>query len=219
MKAFISGFLLAALAGLADAQNGVSQGRQPGSLDAQRAAISAERVRLEAGFASEDAVCHDRFAVNNCLDKVNINRRQAMAELRRQEMLLNDEERKNRGKAQIRKIEEKSLPEKQQEAAERRAKATEDYQLRLEREKKQQPDRTAASLSQKTARDVHTKKLMDHQKKVQARVQRQTPAAEEAKKFNDRKNEAEAHKAQHKADELKRTSPPAKSLPLPELTR
>ena len=44
-----------------------------------------------------------------------------MADLRRQEILLNDEERKIKGAEQIRITEEKASPEKQQEAIDRSA--------------------------------------------------------------------------------------------------
>lgn len=218
MKPFIPAFLLLALAGLTQAQTVLPAGQGPASLEERRARISAERARLETGFSAEDVACYERFAVNSCLDKINTRRRQAMAELRRQEILLNDEERKSRGEEQLRKTQEKSSPEKQQEAAQRRVQALEDYQLRLEREKTQQQERSVAPSSEKAARDAHAQKLMAHQKKAQARVDRQAEAAAEAKKFNDRQKAAQARRAQHEADQLKRGNP-AKSLPLPELSR
>ena len=39
------------------------------------------------------AVHYQRFAVNSCLDNVNERRREAMANLRRQEIVLNEQER------------------------------------------------------------------------------------------------------------------------------
>lgn len=202
---FLATLLATALvAGTAGAQTAQS-GPQPASLEVRRAGIGAERARLQALFSAEDAACHERFAVNSCLDKVSTKRREAMAELRRQEIALNDEARKNRAEAQLRKIEEKSSPEKQQEAAQRRAQAAEDYRLRLEREKNQQQGRAG--------RAATLKKLREPQRKSQA--DRQGAAAEEAKKFNQRQQQAQARRARHEANQLGR--PPAKPLPLPPL--
>lgn len=211
MKPWAVAFFCLALAGLADAQT-LADGPQ-GSLDERRAALSQERSRLEAGFAAEDAACHHRFAVNSCLGQVDVKRRAALAQLRRQEILLNDEERKNRAEAQRRKIEEKSSPESLQDAARQRAKAVEDYRLRLERDKSRQQDRAASQSSQEAARAAHAQKLRAHQKKAQARAVRQAEAAKEAQQASDRHKKADARRAQHEADQLSR--PAAKSRPLP----
>ncbi|MGH8846253.1 MAG: hypothetical protein ACREXQ_03285 [Polaromonas sp.] len=220
MKPFAVAFFLAAtLGGLAGAQTGsqmAAPAAQPGTIDAERARISAERARLEAGFLAEDAACYKRFAVNNCLNEVNTRRREAMADLRRQEISLNDEERRIRGAEQIRKIEEKSSPEKQQEAADRRAKAQQDHQSRLDREKQKQQERATTQSNEKANREASVEKLKGHQQQAQARVDKQAAAAEEAKKFNQRQKEAQERRAQHESERLKRVKPPAKSLPLPE---
>ncbi|CAM3558975.1 hypothetical protein [Polaromonas hydrogenivorans] len=215
MKPFAFTFLLLWSCGFAGAQTSALNG-QVGNIDAQRAAISAERSRLEVGFLTEDAACYKKFAVNSCLEKVNIRRREAMADLRRQEILLNDEERKIKGAQQIRKTEEKSSPEKLQEEADRRTKAAEDYQSRLEREKGKQQERGVAASNEAAAREANTAKLQAHQKKIQARSEQQAGTVEKAKEFDARKAEAQERRAQHEADQLKRVKPPAKPLPLPQ---
>lgn len=214
MKLFVFTILL--LGGLASAQTNALNEQQTGNIDAQRAAISAERSRLETGFLTEEAACYKKFAVNNCLNKVNARRREAMADFRRQEILLNDEERRIKGEAQIRKTEEKSSPEKKQQAAERRAKALEDYQERLVREKDKQQARTTLPSNEKAARAANAERLLANQNKNQARLDKQAEAAGKAKKFNERQKEAQERRAQHEADQLKRSKPAAKPLPLPE---
>ena len=215
MKTFALTFLLTLLGELAVAQTGVVSG-QSGSIDAQRAAISAQRSRLEASFLTEDAACYKKFAVNSCLGKVNTRRREAMADLRRQEIFLNDEERRIKGDEQIRKTQEKASPENQQQAADRSVKAAEDSQGRLEREKDKQQERTTLQSNEKASREANAEKLLAHQKKIQAGADKQTAAIEEAKKFNQRQKEAQERRAQHDADQLKRVKPAATPLPLPE---
>ncbi|MBW8720650.1 MAG: hypothetical protein JF626_01690 [Polaromonas sp.] len=187
----------------------------PPTRDAERERINTERARLEAGFLAEDAECYKKFAVNSCLGKVNERRREAMGDLRRQELLLNDEERRIRGADQVRKTEEKQSPEKLQEAADQRAKAVKDYASRLEREKKKAEDRAATKAGEQGNSEATAARLKGGQEKSQARSEKQVTAAEEAKKLSERQKEAQERKAQHEADRLKQTKPPAKSLPLP----
>ena len=215
MKTFAIAFFLTLLSEFAVAQNGALS-RQPDDIGTQRAAISAERRRLETDFLTEDAACYKKFAVNNCLGKVNTRRREAMAELRRQEILLNDAERRIKGEEQIRKTQEKLSPENQQQAADSRAKAEEESVGRLEREKDKQRDRTIRQSNEKAARATNAEKLLTHQKKNQMRADKQATDSEEAKKFNQRLKEAQERRAQHEADQLKRVKPAAKPLPLPE---
>jgi colicin import membrane protein len=218
MKKFAFACFIATLGVLASAQPAgeAPAPAAPRSIDAERGRIGADRARLEAGFLAEDAECYKKFAVNSCLGKVNERRREAMADLRRQELLLNDEERRIRGAEQIRKTEEKASPENQQEAADRRAKAVSDYQSRLEREKKKNEDRAAAKSGEQGNSEASAARLKGNQEKSQARSDKQTTAAQEAQKLKERQQEALERKAQHESDRLKQTKPPAKTLPLPE---
>jgi colicin import membrane protein len=219
MKKFTIAFFLITLSVLAGAQTVAplpAPAPEPGNTETERARISAERARLEAGFLTEDVVCYKKFAVNYCLGKVNSRRREALADLRRQEISLNDEERRIKGAEQLRRTEEKSSPERQQEAASSRAKALEDAQSRLERDKNKQQERAAAPSKAKANSNASAAKIRSNQQKAQARSDKQAAAAEEAKIFNDRQKESQARRAQHESEKLKQTKPPAKSLPLPD---
>ncbi|MGV8805745.1 MAG: hypothetical protein ACWA6Y_12380 [Polaromonas sp.] len=207
---------LAGLAGLAGAQTRSLDEQSASARALQREAIDAERSRLEADFLAQEAVCYKKFAVNNCLAKINTSRRKAMAELRRQEVQLNDEERSAKGAAQLRQIEEKSSPEKQQETAERRAKAAEDYRIRLAQEKIKQQQRATVQSHEEEMRKERSEKIQVHQDKEQTRLQRRTKDAEEAEKFNERQKQARERRTQQEAEQLKRGASSAKSLPLPE---
>ena len=215
MKSFVIAFLLFSLGGLATSQTG-SANAQTADIDAQRAAIAAERGRLEAGFLSEDAACYKKFAVNNCLENVNARRRAIMADLRRQEILLNDEQRKSKAEQQIRKSQEKSSLENLQQDSDRRAKATEDFWGLQGREQENAQRRNAAVAKETAARDAHAARLENHEKKNQMRVEKQANAVEEAKKFKERQAQAQQRLVQHEADQAKRVKPALKPLPLPQ---
>ena len=71
-----------------------------------RDAVEYERIRqARAGeqvkVAALEAACYQRFAVNDCLIKVRAQRREVLADLRRQEISLNDALRKRRGAEQL----------------------------------------------------------------------------------------------------------------------
>lgn len=214
MKRFLVTTVLAALSGFTAAQLSPLDSRAS-AIDSKRAEINAERTKLESGFTAEDIACHKRFFVNNCLGKVDDRRRTAVAELRRQEIALNDEDRKIRGEQALLRIEEKSSPENLQQAADQRAKGVEDYQTRLAREKEKQQGRAAAATAEKAAREASAQRLVESQKKAAAAATRKASAAEEALKFNERQKQAAERRAQHEKEQLAKPPATSRSLPLP----
>ena len=97
----------------------------------ERARIAAERAQIEKRFAGEEAQCYRKFGVTDCLQESRKRRRQDLGDLRRQELSLNDADRKRRAADQVRKGEEKQTAEKQEQAAEQRRKTVETQQSRL----------------------------------------------------------------------------------------
>lgn len=85
----------------------------------ERARINAARSQLVARFAAEDAACQAKFFVNACLNDIRPREREALADLRRQEILLDDAQRKRKASEQLEKIDEKGSEQRQQEAAEK----------------------------------------------------------------------------------------------------
>ena len=71
-------------------------------LDSQeRERIRQTRAREQAQFTAQEAQCYARFAVNDCLADVRGRRREVLGDLRRQEVSLNDAQRKRRASQQI----------------------------------------------------------------------------------------------------------------------
>lgn len=77
----------------------------PAAEAAERARIGAERARAEADFAAAEKACYSRFAVNDCIDKARARLRTTLSDLRRQEVALNDAERRQRAADRLREIE------------------------------------------------------------------------------------------------------------------
>ena len=77
--------------------------------NAERDRIRQTRANHEAMSAKQEAQCYARFAVNDCLIKVRVQRREVLGDLRRQEISLNDMRRKRRGADQLLRSDAKVL--------------------------------------------------------------------------------------------------------------
>ena len=82
---------------------------------AGREAAEHERIRVERAaamlqFATLDANCYQRFAVNDCLAAVRVQRREVLQDLRRQEIALDNAQRKRRAAAQILRADNRTAP-------------------------------------------------------------------------------------------------------------
>lgn len=73
----------------------------------QREWITRTREKYQVQFNAEEIACYQRFAVNDCLHDNRRTQRAVMADLRRQEILLNDAERKRRGARQLLRSDER----------------------------------------------------------------------------------------------------------------
>lgn len=187
----------------------------PMTPDAERARINAERTRLETGFNLETAACYEKFLVSHCLDNIKLRRREALADLRRQEIALNALERKAKAAGQVRKTEEKSSPENQQQDAEKRAAALADFQIRMDREKQKNAARTGTQANEPANSKALAERVRGQQEKAIARNSKQAAVPEELRKFNERQEKAKERQIQRDRDLLNQAKP-TQRLPAPE---
>ena len=73
----------------------------------QREWIEQTRARYQAEFRQQEIACYQRFAVNDCLLESRRTERELMADLRRQEILINDAKRKRRAARQLLRADER----------------------------------------------------------------------------------------------------------------
>lgn len=185
---------------------------------AERARIAAERGKVEAQYRDEERACWGRFAVNDCLAAARAKRRSALADLRRQEISLNEAEHKQRAAERLRSMEQRAdtapppaAPPTVRERGDRDAKAAQRAAEQAAREaeharrtvaKKRQGDR-AAGVSEELAR------------REAERASRAARAAE-----NVRRREALQREARERQEALQRRlaarqKPAAAPLPVP----
>ena len=102
MKPYFSWLLLACASAAAQDAGDAAQ-----SQDAQRARIAQLRETYQADLHVQEAACYQRFAVNDCLLERRRTARELLADLRRQEIVLNDAQRKRRAAQQLLRADEK----------------------------------------------------------------------------------------------------------------
>lgn len=114
----------------------------PGS-DAQteRSRIAAERSQAEARFAAQEVACYQIFAVNDCLKAAKSQRRERLSDLRRQDLTLNEAERKRRASDRVSGIDERNSAQSQQEAAAQRAESVQRLRQRQDEMAKRAAER------------------------------------------------------------------------------
>ena len=69
--------------------------------------IARTRARYQAQFNAQETACYQRFAVNDCLADSRRTEREVMSDLRRQEILINDVQRKRRAAHQLLRADDK----------------------------------------------------------------------------------------------------------------
>lgn len=181
----------------------------------ERERIGAERARAQARYASEEAACYRKFAVNDCLNAAKAERRGVLADLRRQEISLNDAERKRRGAQQMRRIEDKASLEKQQQAASQRERARQEQQSREQRAVEKSGDRAQKQAGEGDKRKSYEGKQQSRLDEQAARAEKAASAAAERNRYNDKLKDAQERKARREQKRAEPGKPPAKPLPTP----
>ncbi|MCG2593705.1 DUF1682 domain-containing protein [Ramlibacter sp. XY19] len=191
----------------------------------ERDRIKREKAIIEERFRVEEHACRQKFAVNDCVNSAKRSRSADLGELRKQELAINDAERKRRAEQRRRELEERQSAERQQEAAERRARALKEAEERQQRFDEKAAKR-AAEQGEKAAHPAPAPKAaksgtVEPQGKPRASRAFNAPqpgagkAAENRARFEANQKEAAAHKAAVAERAAKRTKPPASALPVP----
>lgn len=98
----ILALVVAAFVFCVNAQNSGSSVEQ--EFEAQQARIQIERRKVQSVHEVYESQCYQRFAVNDCLRVARNERRDLLADLRRQELSLNSAEAKRKGANTIRRL-------------------------------------------------------------------------------------------------------------------
>ena len=191
---------------------------------AERERIGRERAAADAKYQEQLKACRARFAVTDCENKATREHNAVKGELRRQERILNDAERKRRAAEAQRDIDERNSPERRKEAEEKRQRALQEQKERDERAAEKAAKR-AGGEAERAKKGPRPQKTPDGAPGPQGKPR--TPEGpkgpsvtpEEAAKnraaHEERLRDAARHKAEVQAKAAKRAKPPASALPVP----
>jgi colicin import membrane protein len=91
----------------------------------ERARIASERAGLQRQLDQQRQACYQKLAVTPCLNEARDTHNDKMRDLKRQEVALNDAQRKRAAADRLQAVDERNSPEAQQKLAERRGRALE----------------------------------------------------------------------------------------------
>jgi colicin import membrane protein len=190
---------------------------------AERDRLHSERSAADKRLAQAQKACRAKFAVNDCMNDARREYNATVGELKRQERILDDAQRKQRAAARQKEIDERHSPEHQQQEAAKRAKALADQQERDARAAEKAAKRSADEAEHaKRAPPVKTPRgepgPQGSPRDPHAPVAH-GPTPEEAAKnraeYEQRLQEAEKHKAEVAARNAQRKKPASADLPPP----
>ena len=180
--------------------------------NAERVRITAERQQIESAFKADQAICFRKFFANACRDKLLPPYRAALADLRRQEVLMNEVERKNSAADQLLKNEER-LSLQREKQAEQALKVQQDADNLTERAKQQKinqgnaAEQAAGNLADRDA------KLESRQSQAAEAETKRAQAAANVEATRQRQEQAKQRRAEHEQRLRDQGPPTGKSLP------
>lgn len=193
-----------------------AQSEGPGLSDmaAERQRIETARADIERADAAARAACYRVFFVNSCLEDADEQRRSGLSGLRRQEILLNDQERKGKAATQLRKLEEKARPEPLTKSSDAGATPAGRAQGVGSTEANPPAVREASPRPlPRSARPADRARV--NRDKAAARAAKAANEAEQTREVVERQNKAQERRKEHEQSQRNRTKPSAQPLPAP----
>ncbi len=208
MNIFV-GFLLIGLAAWpAWAQTAGSQ-----AVEIERLRLASERAALEQRFEKEQAACYQKFVVESCLSVSRRRLRVASDDLNRQTSVLNDNERKERGAAELRKLEENKPSAPANPAQREQAEKSQQDRARDGAGHAASRAATAAETAVRQAGFADKQRAHAQEQGKAAQLRAQAPA--ERERYERKQKEAAEHRAEIGRNGANRTKPRAAPLPSP----
>lgn len=185
------------------------------SLEREKARIQAERSDAQTRFAAEEKACYQKFAVNDCLADVRSHRRTVLADLKRQEVTINDTERKRKAAEQIQRLEERSIKSAEENRAAKQQGAALSQQEREKRAGEKASTRSAAQAAESTNRQSFDARQQSAAQKQADRAAKTAQVPEAQKRFDAKQADAEERRKKREEQRKTPAKPRAQPLPVP----
>ena len=173
---------------------------------AERARINADRAVLQTQTQAKERACYQQFSVNACLSEVRAQRREALAELRRQEIVLNDQEREGRAA--------KALAGQTEREATHASKALEAAAkpVHVPQAKTPMPAASAAEQAQR-AQTAAQRRAAENARKQEQHAGKVADEAQNTRRFEAKQSQAQKRREDRARRDAQATKPTAAPLP------
>jgi hypothetical protein len=179
---------------------------------AERARIETQRQQVVERFALEEQSCTAKFAVTDCLQSVKARKREALADLHRQETSLNDAKRRRLGSLELERTEIKLRDAVVSDSPAGKASAGERMDRKTLQKAQTQAQREADAQTRSQEQAQKRKQFADQQAQRDAKA---GLAAKKQREHQEKLSQAAQHKADLLARQKKKSEPGAKPLPDP----
>ena len=179
-------------------------GTTPAQAAAEHERIARERAEVEATYSKQEAACLEGFVVTPCLEAARKAQRDGLARLRRQEVLLDEEQRKARAAQRMQSIRSNQEAQSARPTAPTPPGAAAGSRAASETERAPNPPSNA----------MEERRAAAAEREREAQVRRGQEAAN-VERYEQRQREAEAHRREIEARNAKRDASGKKSAPLP----
>jgi len=176
----------------------------PAQAAAEHDRIARERAEVQATYAKQEAACQEGFVVTPCLEAARKAQRDGLARLRRQEVLLDEEQRKQRAAQRMQSIRSNLESQNARPTAPTPPGAAAEARAASKAERAPSPPSTTL--------DERRANAEERAREVEAR-RAQEPANVE--RYEERQREIEAHRRAVEERNAKRQASGKKSAPLP----
>lgn len=183
------------------------------ALESEGQRVRVEREQAEAAFGAERAACYKKFAVNQCLDDVRRRRGDVMSDLKRQQTLLNDEQRRRDAAEQVRSLEARRAATLASESPERQAALEADQRAREQRQQNKAADRDSTAQRARVREERQVVRAAPVPRDPQAMAAADARATAGA---SEREREMQQRKSKRQAEIESRRKPVAQPLPVPQ---
>ena len=207
MKHHILTFCLC-LAGVAAVAQSVEQTEA-----SQRAAIAAQRQVVENQFDKDQQACYQKFAVNDCIKQAKQRRRVLTDDLHRQELSLNEQQRKRKGAEALGRIDQRRVDAA--DALDRKQIDGPQTSLDAEQKTEDAAVRSVQAPIDAQQRQLNQVERAQNQAEKQAeRARLAASAPDQARRYQQKQVEAAQRRKDHEK-KLKEKGPAAAPLPTP----
>jgi hypothetical protein len=212
----------------AAAQNASQKAEETAEQRVERERIVRERTELTQNLEKNRQACYQKLAATPCLNEARDTHNEKMRDLKRQEVALNDAQRKRAAADRLQAIDERNSPKAQQKIAEQRGRALAASERREASQKLRESSRAAKqAAAAKFPAATAPAEVAAPSKPTPQGKPRTPPQGKQAKAPNadqiERNRQQAAQREQALAErrakaqdrEAKRKKPAAKPLPLP----